>query len=74
LTLHGAGCGLDELEAFESEIAGVVDSIRTLDFPERLSEILFVEGNPGRAMRLRKASEGVASIRDDFGGTSGQRS
>jgi hypothetical protein len=54
LTLHGAGYGLDELEAFEAEVAGVVDSIRTLDFPELLSEILFVEGNRGRASRLAK--------------------
>jgi hypothetical protein len=54
LTLHGANYGLDELEAFESEIAGIVDSIRTLDFPEKLSEILFVEGNRGRAIRLQK--------------------
>lgn len=54
LTLHGANYGLDELEAFESEIAGVVDSIRTLDFPEALSEILFIEGNRGRAKRLEK--------------------
>jgi hypothetical protein len=54
LTLHGAGYGLDELEAFESEVAGVVDSIRTLDFPEGLSEIIFVERNRGRAIRLEK--------------------
>src|SRR5262245_3887873 len=27
LTLHGAGYGLDEAEAFESEVAGLVDSI-----------------------------------------------
>ncbi len=52
LTLHGAGYGLDENEAFESEVAGLVDSIRSLDFPEDLEEVLVVEGNRGRAQRL----------------------
>ncbi len=54
LTLHGSNYGLDELEAFESEIAGLVDAVRTLDFPEKLREILIVERNRGRAMRLEK--------------------
>lgn len=52
LTLHGAGYGLDENEAFESEIAGLVDAIRSLDFPEQLSEVVIVEANRGRARRL----------------------
>ncbi len=52
LTLHGAGYGLDENEAFESEVAGLVDAIRSLDFPEDLAEIIIVEGNRGRAQRL----------------------
>ena len=53
MTLHGANYGLDEHEAFESEVAGVVDAIRGLDFPEQLSEVVIVESNPGRARRLR---------------------
>ncbi len=52
LTLHGPGYGLDELEAFEAEIAGLLDAVRETDFPESLSEITFVERNRGRAQRL----------------------
>src|SRR5215475_273126 len=33
MTLHGAGYGLDELEAFEAEVAGLVDAVRTGDAP-----------------------------------------
>jgi hypothetical protein len=52
LTLHGAGYGLDENEAFESGVAGLVDAIRSLDFPEDLAEVVVVEANRGRARRL----------------------
>ncbi|MCP5406927.1 MAG: hypothetical protein H6963_04315 [Chromatiaceae bacterium] len=52
LTLHGAGYGLDENEAFESEVAGLIDAIRSLDFPEDLEEVVIIEGNRGRAQRL----------------------
>lgn len=53
LTLHGVGYGLDEVEAFESEVAGLLDAIRSFEFPENLSEIFIVEGNQGRAERLK---------------------
>jgi hypothetical protein len=55
LTIHGAGYGLDELEAFESELAGVVDAIVTRDCPANLRRVSFVERNKGRAERLREA-------------------
>ncbi len=51
-TLHGAGYGLDETEAFESEVAGFVDAISSGDFPGSLHTIKIVERNPGRAKRL----------------------
>lgn len=54
LTLHGANYGLDEFEAFESEIAGLMDAIDSNDCPESLEEIVFVERNRGRAERLQK--------------------
>ena len=53
LTLHGAGYGLDEKEAFESELAGLVDGIMSGDFPAGLRRISIVELNPGRAGRLK---------------------
>jgi hypothetical protein len=52
LTLHGAGYGLDEAEAFESEVAGLLDAVATGAFPSTLRMITIVEGNPGRAARL----------------------
>lgn len=52
LTLHGTGYGLDEIEAFESELAGVIDAVSARDFPENLKEITFVEKLPDRARRL----------------------
>ena len=36
LTLHGAGYGLDESEAFESEIAGIIEAIAENRFPKSL--------------------------------------
>jgi hypothetical protein len=54
LTIHGPGYGLDEVEAFESEVAGVVDAIVTQDCPANLKQVSFVERNPGRAERLRE--------------------
>lgn len=55
MTLHGAGYGLDETEAFESEIAGLVDAITNRDYPEQLERISIVERNRGRAERLQEA-------------------
>lgn len=55
LTIHGPGYGLDESEAFESELAGVIDAIVTRDCPANLRRVSFVERNPGRAGRLREA-------------------
>ena len=55
LTIHGPGYGLDELEAFESEVAGVVDAVTSGDFPRMLQIVTFVEQNEGRARRLSAA-------------------
>jgi hypothetical protein len=54
LTLHGAGYGLDETEAFDSELAGVLDAIREREVPPALERVVFVETSPGRADRMRK--------------------
>lgn len=53
VTLHGAGYGLDEVEAFEAEIGGLVEAISGGDFPRRLSRITVAERNSGRAKRLQ---------------------
>jgi hypothetical protein len=54
LTIHGPGYGLDEIEAFESELAGVADSVSLGHCPVDLARITFVERNPGRAQRLQE--------------------
>lgn len=52
-TLHGANFGLDEIEAFEAEVAGFADAIQGGDFPPSLEEIVVVERDEGRAARLQ---------------------
>lgn len=52
LTIHGPGYGLDEVEAFESELAGVVDAATSGDIPAALTTVSFVEKNQARARRL----------------------
>jgi hypothetical protein len=52
LTIHGPGYGLDEVESFEAEVAGLLDSINTGDFPEELERVTIVERNRARADRL----------------------
>jgi len=55
LTIHGPGFGLDEIESFEAELAGLLDAISSGDFPEELQNITFIERNQGRADRLIKS-------------------
>ncbi|MGB6699767.1 MAG: hypothetical protein WBE80_13945 [Methylocella sp.] len=55
LTIHGPGYGLDEIEAFESELAGIVDAVTSGEFPQALRSIAFIERNVGRARRLSAA-------------------
>ena len=51
-TVHGAGYGLDEIEAFEAEVAGFLDAIESGDIPRSLERITIIERNPGRVARL----------------------
>jgi hypothetical protein len=52
LTIHGPGYGLDESEAFKSELAGVVEALTNGQFPSGLASIVFVEFSADRADRL----------------------
>ena len=52
-TLHGVGYGLDEFEAFESEIAGFLDALGNGDYPGQLETISVVELDARRVERLR---------------------
>jgi hypothetical protein len=53
LTLHGAGYGLDEMEAFDSELAGILDAIQDRDVPRTLERVVIAEVSPGRAARMK---------------------
>ena len=54
-TVHGPGYGLDEIEAFESEVAGIVEAVAGGAFPHAIETIAFVESDRGRADRLSKS-------------------
>jgi hypothetical protein len=58
-TLHGAGYGLDESEAFRAELAGILDSVETGDCPPGIEVVTFVERNQGRARRLQKLLDSI---------------
>ena len=53
LTLHGANYGLDEAEAFRSEVAGLVQAIEKGLFPPNLRKISIVEFYAPRAKRMK---------------------
>ena len=59
MTIHGPGYGLDEIEAFESQLAGILDSISSGNIPDNLSEIVFIERSEGRAIRLQNVLKGL---------------
>ena len=52
-TLHGVNYGLDETEAFESEVGGMVEAMASGLYPSRLKRITIAEINEARAERLR---------------------
>jgi hypothetical protein len=54
-TIHGGGYGLDEIEAFESEIAGIVDALAQGEYPQNLKQITIVEIDQNLADRLDQA-------------------
>jgi len=53
-TLHGAEYGLDEIEAFESEVAGLIDGITAGRIPNSIQRITIIEIEDRRAQRLTK--------------------
>jgi hypothetical protein len=52
MTVHGVGIGLDEHEAFDAQLAGVLDAMRAGTFTPSLREIVICETNEKRALRL----------------------
>jgi hypothetical protein len=52
-TVHGSGYGLDESEAFRSELAGLIDAFESRDCPNGLRRVTIIERDAGRVRRLR---------------------
>lgn len=59
MTLHGAGYGLDEAEAFRAEIAGLLDAVQERRTPGGLRRISIVERHPETATRMQQVLEAV---------------
>jgi hypothetical protein len=59
MTLHGAGFGLDETEAFESEVAGIAEAIDSRRCPRGLRTVSILERGEARAARLQQALESL---------------
>jgi len=55
ITLHGVGIGMDEMEAFDSEVAGLIDGITSGEAPKELEQISIVDHDERRAKRLSEA-------------------
>ncbi len=78
-TLHGANYGLDELEAFDSEVAGVTDAVNAGNYPAKLETVTIIEHKQERADRLRRVirdlfPEGyIGSIQAELSGTQATR-
>jgi hypothetical protein len=53
MTLHGVGFGLDEVECFEAEIAGILDAIDGHTIPRNLRRIYVIDRNPDQVDRMR---------------------
>lgn len=50
---------MDEVEAFEAEVAGLADAVRDDYYPKALQKITIVEHNAGRARRLATSLDGL---------------
>ena len=53
MTIHGVGYGLDEAEAFRSQLAGYLDAIEIGKHPIDIERITIVERNKDRVQRLQ---------------------
>lgn len=52
LTLHGIGYGLDEVESFRAEVAGIVDAVEADLCPPDLKQVVIIDRSGARVERL----------------------
>src|SRR5262249_46278637 len=55
MTIHGAGFGLDEIEAFLAQFNGYLRVIQNGQFPPSLEKITIIDKDLARIRRLRQA-------------------
>ena len=55
MTIHGAGYGLDEVEACVAQVEGYLDALNAGSLPNGLQRISIVDRDAGRVQRLREA-------------------
>jgi hypothetical protein len=58
-TLHGVGFGLDETEAFRSQLAGLIEAWQSGECPPTLRQVSIVEHDGRRGERLRSQLEQI---------------
>ena len=54
MTIHGVSYGLDELEVFQSQMAGIMEAFKNRQVPVALRQISIVEIDRKRASRLKQ--------------------
>ena len=59
MTLHGVGFGLDETEAFRSQLAGIIEALQSGECPAGLRRLSIVDHDERRADRLRSQLEEI---------------
>ncbi len=57
MTIHGAGFGLDEIEAFLAQITGYLQALQSKQYPASLEKITILDIKSERVQRLRRAFE-----------------
>jgi len=67
ITLHGPGFGLDEVEALQAELRGIMDAVKAGEAPQALCVISIVERKPSRVERLKAVLSELSSNRREFG-------
>ncbi len=73
MTIHGAGFGLDEIEAFLAQFRGYLYALQSGQFPTHLEKITIIDRNLERVQRLQEAFEENFSSADFVSKLSGKR-
>lgn len=59
MTLHGRGFGLDEVEAFRAEVAGLLDAVQDRRVPSGLRRVSIVERDAEPAVKMQSVLDAI---------------